>query len=103
MDRDPMGPTRGLVEDTIKTITTKFEGKCVVCSAEIPIGSRAVWIRRGEIAHIPCHYHRDDPEYLAGVADANRRKMEREVYGPALAEQFEIEDEMARWNRGEEW
>lgn len=44
---------------------------------------------------------RDEAEYQRGVAEGRRYSSDRAIYGAELAEQWEMEAEMAAWNRGE--
>lgn len=46
---------------------------------------------------------RDDQDYRQGLADGRRYSMERKVYGAALAEAFAMQDELNRWNAGDDY
>ena len=50
----------------------------------------------GEIAR------REQAEYEAGKAEAEMRRAERRIYGDELAEQFHMQDDLNRYNRGED-
>ena len=110
-----------------RIITTKYAGKCADCGATLPVGTRARWYGRGKLYGLDCHddnrvrddrdhearptmfdedgsiaeARRDDHEYAMGVADANRYLMDKKIYGAALADEWEMDAEMARYNRGE--
>lgn len=46
----------------------------------------------------------DEQEYQQGLADGRRYQAEKRAYGPALAEQFAIEDDFNRyWKYGEDY
>ena len=46
---------------------------------------------------------RQDAEYEKGKAEAERYLSDRKIYGAELADQWEMEAEMARYNRGEDY
>lgn len=45
----------------------------------------------------------DNAEYEAGKADAERYMRDKKIYGEELAEQWEMDAELARYNRGEDY
>ncbi len=45
---------------------------------------------------------REEAEYQAGKAEAELRRAERAIYGDELAEQFHAQDDLNRYNRGED-
>ncbi len=45
---------------------------------------------------------RDRREYEAGKAEGELRRAERKIYGDDLAEQFHAQDDLNRFNRGED-
>jgi hypothetical protein len=45
---------------------------------------------------------RDNSEYAQGLADGRRYSSDRRMYGEALAEQWAMDEEMARFNRGDD-
>jgi hypothetical protein len=45
----------------------------------------------------------DNSQYAQGLADGRRFSEDRKVYGEALAERWAMEEELARWNRGEDY
>jgi hypothetical protein len=45
---------------------------------------------------------RERREYEAGKAEAEMRRAERRIYGDELAEQFHLQDDLNRYNRGED-
>ncbi|NIT36953.1 MAG: hypothetical protein GTN49_10730 [candidate division Zixibacteria bacterium] len=44
----------------------------------------------------------EQAEYEAGKAEAEMRRAERRIYGDELAEQFHMQDDLNRYNRGED-
>lgn len=90
----------------MRTMTAKYAGTCAGCNRRFKKGTRIKWSRATrETWHENCAptgrdgaYTRDDREYLAGVADANRYMDDVRIYGRELAEAWEIEREMR-----EEW
>ena len=90
----------------MRRITAKYDGTCRWCGTKVITGESAWWERGKGVGHIGCRPSDDpraDAEYYAGRADGERYRVEREIYGPELAEQFAIEDEMAAWNRGDDY
>lgn len=90
----------------MKTITAKFAGTCAFCGTPVKKGERCLWSREAGVAHTSCRPSAEpeaDREYWAGRAAGHRYSVEREVYGPELAEAFAIEDELAAYNRGEDY
>lgn len=103
-----------------KLITLKYDGVCRKCGEEIPAGSKAHWARGAgvwcqggcdsadvnpdpEIAQAHREQARMDSEYNAGVADANRYLDDKRFYGEELADQWEMDAELARFNRGDDY
>ncbi len=90
----------------MKKITTKYYAECRWCGTAIREGEEAWWERGGGVGHINC-LPSDDPaadaEYYAGRAEGALRSIERELYGPELAEEFAMADELAAWNRGDDY
>jgi len=90
----------------MKAITAKYAGTCRWCGTNISAGEKVLWSRGAGVGHINCRPSgnaREDAEYYAGRADGQRYSDERKMYGPELAEAFAVADEMARWNRGEDY
>jgi len=56
-----------------------------------------------EIACARAARERDEAEYQQGRADAERYLDDVKTYGRELAEQWEMEAELARYNRGEDY
>lgn len=106
-----------------KRMRAKYRGRCKACSRAISRGESIVWEGRGRTYHAECYgapaaasdsgdpedhesimARRDEAEYQAGKADADRYLAERKVYGPELAERFAMEDEFNRyWKYGEDY
>ena len=90
----------------LRKMLSKFKGTCTACKGSIRKGERIAWSRETGAMHESCAPSGDsraDAEYQAGVADANRYLNDKAIYGEALAEQWEMEAEMARYNRGEDY
>jgi hypothetical protein len=102
-----------------KIITLRYPATCRDCGAALQKGDRARYYGRGRVYGVDCHERRpaadmgeieqarrerarEDMEYAQGVADAQRYLDDKRIYGSAMAEQWEMEAEMARYNRGEE-
>ena len=45
---------------------------------------------------------RDERDYQQGRAEGELRRAERKIYGDELAEAFDVQDELNRYNRGED-
>ena len=46
---------------------------------------------------------RNEAEYQAGIADGERRRAERALFGAELAEEFELQDELNRMDAGDDY
>jgi hypothetical protein len=97
-------------------------GKCGTCSNPIAVGERIVRATKG-YAHAACaktakrqlpvvghtgaqrdpELARMNAEYEAGLADGERYMSDVKLYGRELAEEWEMDAEMARYNRGEDY
>ena len=107
-----------------RTITAKYPGTCRHCGEPFEAGDRVRWARGEGTHHLdgdcpdpkaPDHgddYDDDyedrmaaraDAEYEAGIADAKRYQADRAMFGDELAERFEMDREMAAWNRGDDY
>ena len=53
------------------------------------------------------HYQRlrdyDNSEYAKGIADGERYHQDRVMFGDALADRWAMDEELARYNRGEDY
>lgn len=98
----------------MKIITLKYPGKCRDCGVTLEPGDRARWYGRGRIYCEDENHGSDDDyvareikrrenaEYAQGKADAERYLSDVATYGRELAEAWEMEAELGRYNRGEE-
>ena len=90
----------------MKKITAKYEGVCMWCQTRIHEGQEIYWERGEGAGHINCkpsHSPSADREYYLGMQDGEKYLTEVAIYGRELADRFAMEDEFARWNRGEDW
>ncbi len=90
----------------MKRIRAKYEGSCRWCGTRVMAGEEVLWERGAGIGHVNCAPSDDpaaDSEYYAGRADGERYRIEREVYGPELADRFAMQDELNRWNWGDDY
>jgi len=90
----------------MRRITAKYDGECRWCGTPVRQGEGAWWQRGQGVGHINCRPSGDrraDNEYWAGRAEGQRYSDEVQIYGRELAEQFAVEDELARWNAGEDY
>lgn len=83
------------------TITAKYDGTCRGCGGPIRKGEKIEWTKKEGAFHQGCkpsgpggRVSREDREYYAGRADAQRYLDDRRIYGEELAEQWEIEREL---------
>jgi hypothetical protein len=99
----------------------KYSGYCRECGEPIEVGDEILWTRGLGATHVNCpvavsDYHdsdydepidpqiaRDEAEYQRGVAEAQQYIDNKRIYGSELAEQWEMEAELARYNRGEDY
>lgn len=101
----------------MKVITLKYPGVCRDCGRELPKGERARWYGRGKVycldrnhgdAPVDDDYvqrqidRRENAEYERGKAEARQYLNDVAIYGRELAEQWEMEAELNRYNRGED-
>lgn len=97
----------------MKIITLKYPGKCRECGERMPRGTVARWHGRGDVTCNPmCNIdddyvqreitRRENNEYAQGKAEAERYLSDVAIYGRELAEAWERDAELARFNRGEE-
>ena len=100
-----------------RIITLKYAGKCTECERHLEVGERAYWHGRGRVRCINActsgplgvddddgsmaERRRDDHEYAMGRMEAERYLSDKAIYGAALADEWEMDAEMARYNRGE--
>ena len=89
----------------MRKITARYPGTCRGCGGAIKAGARIGYGGRGVTYHDGCTPSGDpraDAEYQQGVAEANRYIQDKAFFGEALAERFELDAEMERYNRGED-
>lgn len=90
----------------MKTMRARFAGTCKGCDCRIRKGELIQWSKKTGAYHFNCVPSSDskaDAEYYAGRADGERYLTNKAVYGAELAEQWEMEEELARFNRGDDW
>ena len=82
----------------------KYPGRCEATGDPIKPGDTIRSQPGGGYAHPNCSRNTtENREYAQGIADGERRQAERKIYGPALAEQFEMMDDYNRyWKYGED-
>lgn len=86
----------------MKIITAKFAGKCRKCGERFDAGEKIMWGRGEGSRHTVCGadapYDPEraaaDREYNAGVADYNRWKADRAMFGDEVADALDIEHEL---------
>lgn len=97
----------------MKIITLKYPGRCRECGERLPRGTVARWHGRG---HVTCNsmcnadddfverqiQRRNHADYERGKMEAKNYLNDVATYGRDLAEQWEREAELARYNRGED-
>ena len=91
-------------------IKARYNGTCPACREPIHAGETVEWHRGGKARHPRCtqrvapaeDHDGTEAEYQKGLADGERYSSDRRIYGDVLAEQWALEDELARYNRGEE-
>ncbi len=87
----------------MKTLIAKYGGSCDGCGGFVTKGSRIQWNPQNKRTYHPgCAPSNDakaDREYWKGAAEASRYLAEKEIYGEALVDQWEMEREM----QGRDW
>lgn len=110
-----------------RLMTAKYAGYCRECGKPIEAGDSILWTRGLGATHANCpkvehcayaeedsadraeaYYAgqesaRDEAEYQQGRAEAQQYMDNKRMYGSELAEQWEMDAELARYNRGEDW
>jgi hypothetical protein len=101
----------------MKLMTAKFAGSCRKCGDHIEKGDSILWGRNEGANHANCPIDdgsdydepvdpqaaRDEAEYQQGRAEAQQYIDNKAIYGSELAEQWEMDAEMGRYNRGEDY
>lgn len=86
----------------MRVITAKFAGKCRKCGERFDAGEKILWDRCLGSRHTVCEKDKPydperaaaDREYNAGVADYNRWKEDRRMFGDEVADALDIEREL---------
>jgi len=92
-----------------KVIKVKYSGTCRRCGENILAGATANWVPGqglwcyGGCASASHMQSRADREYAQGVAEGERYLSNKAIYGQELADQWEMEEELARYNRGDDY
>lgn len=94
----------------------KFEGHCRLCGTTIVAGSEisrhqdpnaeSEFLTRAAWVHSNCVPSQDpeaDQEYWKGRHEGHTYSQNIKIYGSELANAWEMEAEMARYNRGEDY
>lgn len=103
----------------MKTMVSKYPGKCRACGYPFAAGSQIKW-GAGVTLHANCQTafeaqdrdheapdwetvqrRRDAYEYQLGRAQGEVRQAERRLYGAEMVEQFDLQDELNAYNRGD--
>ncbi len=94
----------------MKRMNARYAGKCRQCGTAIRVGESILWARGEGVLHVGCDpgfVYEETGEtgsaYAQGRAEAQRYSDEVKIYGRELADQFEAQDELARYNRGEDY
>lgn len=92
----------------MRRMRAKYRGRCRSCGESIAVGESILWGRREGAHHARCPEESaasaaEEAEYRAGYAEAGRYLSDREIYGAEMAERFEMERELAAFNRGEDY
>ena len=109
-----------------KSIFARYSSKCHYCKLHVSNGTRIVnmdcgWVHskcaneiiageieamlgdEGAVLSGRADQQRMDAEYAQGYAEAKQYSSDVKAYGRELADQWEMEAEMARYNRGEDY
>jgi predicted nucleic acid-binding Zn-ribbon protein len=86
----------------MRIIIAKFAGKCRKCNERFEAGEKIMWDRCLGSRHTTCpeaetydpDRARDNAEYNAGVADYNRWKEDRAMFGDEVADALDIEHDL---------
>lgn len=84
----------------------KYAGTCKHCKTPINVGQSISGGRSTGYWHASCAPSQDsraDQQYWRGRNEGHQYSQNVKTYGRELAEQWEMEAEMARYNRGEDW
>ena len=99
----------------MKIITLKYPGKCRDCGRRLERGESAAWAGRGRVyCANSCTSEDDDfierqiqrrnnAEYEKGKSEARQYLNDVATYGRELADEWERDAELARFNRGEDY
>lgn len=92
-----------------KTIKARYAGECRGCGLPFQAGEGIYWAGKGETYHSeksncrPSGDERADSEYYAGLNDAARYQAEKAAMGKGWADHFQMLDEQARYDAGEDY
>ena len=79
-----------------KVIYAKYPGKCRVCGGKTQRNEEVVWQAGGQgVTHMKCHIAplSDNAEFNKGVADVERWREDKALFGTEYAEQLAMERE----------
>ena len=88
------------------SFTAKYPGACHECGTPIRTGQHIESVGRRKYRHVNCRPSGSkgaDSEYRAGLQDGHRYSQEVKAYGRGLADRFAMDDELARFNRGDDY
>jgi hypothetical protein len=94
----------------------RYDGTCCHCDAPITVG-QMIKMSGKQYRHVCCPPIQDDEpemfedkqrridnaEYAKGYAEGKQYSSDVKTYGRELADQWEMDAEMARYNRGEDY
>ena len=88
-----------------KLITVRYAGQCRTCTRDIKVGEKAYWRGRGVLECSGCFggSPRENAEYALGIADGRRYSENRQLFGDQTADRIAMDEEMARYNAGEDY
>ena len=81
----------------MRRIKASYGGTCKGCGGSFQAGSVILYGGRGLTFHVGCQDTGQpalDAEYRQGMADAHRWQENKRLFGPELADQWEMEREL---------
>lgn len=90
----------------MRIMTARYAGSCAGCGTPIKAGESIAYAGRRRVYHANCQPSacpRQDAEYYQGRQEGHQYSQNKKLYGEALAEAWEMEAELARYNRGDDY